>query len=520
VPLTMTNISTAATKTSAINLPENYYKFRKIHNILAQISLPYISVIVCLGLITNTLTIVLLSKGFVTKDLKHKWTLIALALSDLVHNIALLIRVIHDVIDGKIEYICIAISFLSHLAELLSACFTVLFTVQRYAAVRYPLQAAFRTRSSPIAFLLPVFICSIIFCIALSYFNLYIHCHEELKLSWFFADALLSFIIPFSLILIFNILIVNLIRKHARSPFTAQATLLPANRRAKNNIRYKFRKNNHSKESFSITGSYGVARTSHGPLIETDVDRRLSSSISLMKNNKSNTSSIRMTPRSPCSISNETEFQASEQSFPILPPERVNSDCLPNTHSVSTSPQTNKPDQDVQRKSQHRSSNINPSRRVSHLSNDLDFISNKSSQATQSIRVTRMLVLVSTCFLILNAPTHLCIIALKIYTGFDFQVYNEHAELDKFRQAKNLTSTQLQNFVFVQEKNNKMVENKLVLDYGMDIIDDPITVHLFYTAILFTQLISYASYSINFFLYSFSGVAFRTRLKQIFNKLR
>ncbi|CAF1564707.1 unnamed protein product [Rotaria magnacalcarata] len=518
----MTNISTAATKTitSAINLPNHYYKFRNIHNILTQISFPYIFIIVCLGLITNTLTIVLLSKGFVTKNLKHKWTLIALALGDLVHNIALLIRIIHDIIYGKIEYICIAISFLSHLAELLSACFTVLFTVQRYAAVRYPLQAAFSARSSPITSLLSVFICSIAFCIALSYFNLYIDCHEELKLTWFCADALLSFIIPFSLILIFNILIVNLIRKHARSPFTVQPMSLQANRPVKNDMRYKFRRNNRSKESFSITGSYGVTRTSHGTLIETDIDRRLSSNISLMKNNKSNTSSIRMTSRSPCGISNETEFLASEQSLPMLPPERVNSDCLPNTHPISTSPQTNKPEQDVQRKGQHRSSNINPSRRVSHLSNDLDFVSNKSSQTTQSIRVTRMLVLVSTCFLILNAPAHLCVIALKIYTGFDLQVYNEHAELDQFRQRKNLTSTQMKNFVFVQEKSNKMVENKLVSDYDMDIIDDPITIHLFYIVTLITQLISYASYSINFFLYSFSGVAFRTSLRQIFNKLR
>jgi hypothetical protein len=127
-----------------------------------------------------------------------------------------------------------------------------------------------------------------------------------------------------------------------------------------------------------------------------------------------------------------------------------------------------------------------------------------------------MLVLVSTCFVILNAPAHLCVIALKIYTAVDAQVYVEHTEIDQFKQTINLTNNQLQNLVFIQSDT----ETKHSSSQDSEVIDDQIAIHLLYISVLITQLISYASYSVNFFLYSFSGVAFRTSLKQWFNKLR
>jgi len=160
------------------------------------------------------------------------------ALSDLLFNIALLIRGIHDIFKGDSYHLCIIISFLSHLAELLSACYTVSFTIQRYTAVRYPLKVAIDRRSSPIISLLIILILSSIFCFLLCHENVYVECHEELKLSWFIADALSSFIIPFFLIVIFNILIVNFIRKHSRSPISVQSTLLRKNKKHfKNNYK-------------------------------------------------------------------------------------------------------------------------------------------------------------------------------------------------------------------------------------------------------------------------------------------
>ena len=147
-------------------------------------------------------------------------------MSDLVHNSALSIRVIHDLSKEKLQFICMIIAFLSQLAELLSACYTVLFTIQRYLAVRYPLRVAFHKRSSPFVIIFLIFFVNFLFCFALSHASTYVDCHEELSLSWFIADALFSFIIPFSLILIFNIWIVHLIHQHAHSTISKQSIIL------------------------------------------------------------------------------------------------------------------------------------------------------------------------------------------------------------------------------------------------------------------------------------------------------
>lgn len=75
---------------------------------------------------------------------------------------------------------------------------------------------------------------STIFCLILSSVNPYIDCHEELPLTWFIADALLSFVIPCILIVLFNILIVKFIRKHSCSQISVQSTLVRKKKSSKN----------------------------------------------------------------------------------------------------------------------------------------------------------------------------------------------------------------------------------------------------------------------------------------------
>lgn len=161
------------------------------------------------------------------------------------------------------------------------------------------------------------------------------------------------------------------------------------------------------------------------------------------------------------------------------------------------------------------------SKRLSHQSTDSDLFSRISRRTYQSIRVTRMLVLVSTCFLILNAPAHLCVITLKIYTSIDVPAFNEHNHII-FNQPKiNTTLCEAMHNCSNYEIYNT-IHNQTVLSSLKNerIIEDRLAIHLIYLAILLTQLISYASYSINFFLYSFSGVAFRTSLRQLINTFR
>jgi hypothetical protein len=63
-----------------IHFPQYYEQFRIIQDILTKISFPYIFLVGFIGLITNTSTVILLSKNFITKNLKNKWTLIALGM--------------------------------------------------------------------------------------------------------------------------------------------------------------------------------------------------------------------------------------------------------------------------------------------------------------------------------------------------------------------------------------------------------------------------------------------------------
>ena len=129
-----------------------------------------------------------------------------------------------------------------------------------------------------------------------------------------------------------------------------------------------------------------------------------------------------------------------------------------------------------------------------------------SVKTSQSIHVTRMLLLVSTCFLILNAPAHIFVIVLKVY----IDVYNrpmdgKHISFSNYSLVENSTS-------------NSNVTSSSQPKYSTT--SDQLMIHLLYTAVLFTQLIAYASYSMNFFLYSFSGITFRASLRQLIRRFR
>lgn len=149
------------------------------------------------------------------------------ALSDLLFNVALTARGIDDLTGDVSAHVCTLIAFFSHLAELLSAYFTVSFTIQRYCAVRFPFETVVRRRSSPIITL------SFIVCLNSGFCFLFHFrkrppnpCRPTPELDWFVADALISFVIPFSLILIFNILIVHYIRKYSSSPIGVETISL------------------------------------------------------------------------------------------------------------------------------------------------------------------------------------------------------------------------------------------------------------------------------------------------------
>ena len=124
----------------------------------------------------------------------------------------------------------------------------------------------------------------------------------------------------------------------------------------------------------------------------------------------------------------------------------------------------------------------------------------------QSHRVTRMLILVSTCFLLLNAPSHICTITLKIYTLKKSQLFNNTVQ-DYIRQmnASNSTlSIPIENPNLIFKMAMRAKENKSIINVNF--------YHIFYIILIISHHISYLSYSINFFLYSFCGMKFRQEL--------
>lgn len=138
----------------------------------------------------------------------------------------MLFRGFTDIFNHHSSQLCTIIAFLSHLAELLSALYIVSFTIQRFIAVRHPLQVAIRSQSSVLISSIVIFICSFIFCLIISTQGSYDDCHEDLSLSWFIADAIVSFVIPFSLISTFNLLIVYSVRQHSKSQIRIQSIVI------------------------------------------------------------------------------------------------------------------------------------------------------------------------------------------------------------------------------------------------------------------------------------------------------
>ncbi|CAF4265138.1 unnamed protein product [Rotaria sp. Silwood2] len=132
----------------------------------------------------------------------------------------------------------------------------------------------------------------------------------------------------------------------------------------------------------------------------------------------------------------------------------------------------------------------------------------------QSHRVTRMLILVSTCFLLLNAPAHICSISLKIYTIKKSQLINNNIQkyINLLNNSNGTISTIIENPNFIYTKSMISRESQSIINLNF--------FHIFYTIVIVTLHISYLSYSINFFLYSFCGMKFRRELIRYLSRYR
>ena len=133
---------------------------------------------------------------------------------------------------------------------------------------------------------------------------------------------------------------------------------------------------------------------------------------------------------------------------------------------------------------------------------------------TQSYRVTRMLILVSTCFLLFNAPFHICTVGLKMYTLKQSMLADRSLDIPpNYNTPLNQTlSTESADAVSLHRVAKTSHENEMTNDLRR--------MEFIYLMVVITQYLSYASYSINFFLYSFCGMKFRRELVRFITKQR
>ncbi|CAF1098676.1 unnamed protein product [Rotaria sordida] len=414
------------------NRLESNNTIENIQVILMQISIPYIIIVSLIGIAGNVITIVMLSKRSLTKNFNN-CTLIALATTDLLFNLALVSRCLNDLIELDSDLFCRLLSFFSHLAELLSACFTVHFTIQRFIAVKFPLSAFIERRIQFLHYIILILfiLLGISYCLMLIKNNHYENCQEELNLNWFISDALSSFVIPFTIIAVLNLLIIFHLRKTSRN---------------NKQLSYKKRSNRNILTLNSVRKSTG----SFDSISQTKL-----SEITTVLNTKNSKHRL-----------------------------SVNEEIKDHFLTVAGTP--------------HRTASIRSTTR---------------SQA-QSHHVTRMLILVSTCFLLLNAPSHICSITLKIYTLKKSQLINNSVRnyLNQINNSNVTISTIMENPNFAYTIATISTENQSIINLNF--------FHIFYIIVIIAQHISYLSYSINFFLYSFCGKKFRHELLRYLLRFR
>ena len=125
-----------------------------------------------------------------------------------------------------------------------------------------------------------------------------------------------------------------------------------------------------------------------------------------------------------------------------------------------------------------------------------------------------MLILVSTCFLLLNAPSHVCSIAMKIYASKDVVLTNDYhrKSLNTINVSNETLSTRIESSNFISTINTTAQISQPSINETCP--------EIFYTVLIVCNHISYLSYSINFFLYSLCGAKFRRELVKYFSRHR
>ena len=124
-----------------------------------------------------------------------------------------------------------------------------------------------------------------------------------------------------------------------------------------------------------------------------------------------------------------------------------------------------------------------------------------------------MLILVSTCFLLLNAPAHICSIGLKVYATLPSNdMFQEISS--NFSNTSDIiittTTTMNENLSLMFTTTAATLKKNSSKKFSWYLI--------VYVIVIVANHIAYLSYSINFFLYSFCGMKFRRELTRLLTR--
>lgn len=437
--------------------------------------------LIIFGCMGNSMTIIIFWRTKLARSLRSSFYLISLAISDIAMLLVLLLQYLdaHNLLPEKLSIknssiICKGSQYLGFVFNFVSCGLVLAFTVQRLVIIVFPLRVHGYTMESKSKIF--VFIIVLIGCVLYSYYlNIYdivydvvqdnmnrtsviSHCwtkkgFEETAEIFAIVDSVITLIFPFLGLLIMNAIIIKTLKvsSHTFSERPGKSKSMKISFKKIDNNQIVDQRNSNTQNNISSNNNsqdYNIRRNS-SEIQSLQISKAL-------KKNKKILASYKLDKFSKLGLRDKQNSGYNEDS------------CISdNTHATNSRFSSFR-----NSKGEHLLARFNansPSKRKGsslRLSNGGMNIHISNPKTAVSRKITKMLIIVSSTFLLLNLPVH----SFNLYIYVVMQGRPEH------------------------EKMYNCVENYLRV----------ICYHLFFT-----------SFSCNFLLYSISGVMFRNECKKL-----
>nr|QVK45780.1 G protein-coupled receptor [Proales similis] len=458
-----------------------------------SIQLWYQIFLIIFGFLGNSITVFILWRTKITLSKRIGIYLISLAVSDTGFLLNLLIQMISEYwVDSKTHaysVLCKSNTFFGFLLNYFSVMLVLAFTLQRFASIRFPLHQDILQLERKSKFIIPgiLLVGCLFFSVTFALYGIEKgQCkgtNEFLAEMISFADALLTLIIPFFAILVMNIIIIRTLKK---SQYDCQIVHQPDNRvsfRARSQPQKALR----TQKSIQSAVNVGVgtadalelspktsrlasfkSRLRRAQSLKREIPNRGAENSMLVF--KANQRWERPTARLASSEQASSTDSSSERRHETRQDKKTGSERTKDVNLEVSVLGTNRPGKDRLKRSRSLFAR-RPKVNRDSMSEEITHSSLRISNARVTLiskRVTKMLILISSTFLLLNLPYLIFTVATFITVRIDNRQHLTNAE----------------GFFEIIARN------------------------FFYT-----------TFSCNFLLYSISGTTFRNELKAVITKM-